>query len=231
MSASILLIEDHQGLAETLLDMLESKDFVVDYANNGVQGLRQATQGNFDVIILDVMLPGLDGYEICRRLRADYHQDTPILMLTARDTLDDKLTGFAAGADDYLIKPFAMDELLARLDAMINRRKGRITPRQMRIDDLVLDPAAALVMHKGQTIHLSPTCFTILRILMRESPAVVPRQVIEEEVWGDDVPDSDALRSNIYTLRKQIDRPFGTHLIHTVKHRGYQLSGQAPEKH
>ena len=226
MKGTILLVEDHRDLAETISMTLEAAGFVIDYAADGLQALQLATSQVFDAIILDVMLPGIDGFTVCRRLRSEFSLDTPILMLTARDQIDDKLEGFEHGADDYLVKPFVMAELQARVTALVNRKRGEIASTNITVRDLTLDTRTRQVTRGGKDIVLSPTGFRILRILLRESPAVVTREALENELWGDDVPDSDALRSHIYILRKAIDRPFedtSGSLIKTVKGVGLKL--------
>ncbi|MGE0626125.1 MAG: response regulator transcription factor [Pseudomonadales bacterium] len=220
-SGKILLVEDHQDLAETVGDYLESRGYVVDFAADGLQALHLAVTESFDAIVLDVMLPGLNGFEVCRRLRSDAQVSTPILMLTARDQLDDKLSGFEAGADDYLVKPFDLPELVARIDALIRRERG--VESAYSVGELTLNVDTMEVTRAGQTIRLSRTLFDILRILMREAPKVVPRQSLERELWGDDPPDSDALRSHLYNLRQAVDKPFDTPLIETLASRGYRI--------
>jgi DNA-binding response OmpR family regulator len=220
-AGKVLLVEDHRDLAETVGDYLESKGYVVDFASDGLQALHLGVTESFDAIILDVMLPGLDGIQVCQRLRGDAQITTPILMLTARDQLDDKLTGFDAGADDYLVKPFDMPELVARIDALIRRERG--VESSYVVGELKMNVDTMEVTRAGQPIKLSRTLFDILRILMRESPKVVPRQDIERELWGDDPPDSDALRSHLYNLRQAVDKPFDTPLIETLASRGYRI--------
>lgn len=227
MTASVLVIEDHRDLAETIYDALENAGYQVDYANDGVTGLALAVSHRFDAIVLDLMLPRMDGYEVCQALRSTHQLDTPVLMLTARDTLDEKLEGFDKGADDYLVKPFAMAELLARIGVLIKRKRGEMTNASLGVGDISIDPQTMTVLRQGKTITLSPTCFGILRILMRESPKVVSRVMLEQELWGDDLPDSDALRSHMYTLRKRVDKPFPSPLIHTIKGVGYKLDGES----
>ncbi len=145
-------------------------------------------------------------------------------MLTARDELDDKLAGFGAGADDYLVKPFAMPELAARLEALIRRTRGGGTRHEYRVGDLVLNQHTARVTRSGQSLHLSRTQFAILHILMRESPKLVHRGTMERLLWGDDLPDSDALRSHLYALRRIVDRPFTRALIETVPGHGFRIA-------
>lgn len=218
----VLLIEDHRDIAELVYEHLEHQGYAVDYAADGVTGLRLATSEDFDVIILDLMLPGLDGLELCRRLRQQAKRDTPIVMATARDTLEDKIAGLDAGADDYVVKPFELAELEARLRAVVRRYRGEVRPETLQIADLTLDTGSWQVRRGDKTLTVPPISLKILTALMRASPRVVTRRQLEQEVWGDIVPDSDALRSHVYNLRKVVDRPFGTPLIHTIQNIGYR---------
>jgi len=220
----ILLIEDNRGIAEMVGEFLERRGFGLDYATDGVTGLRLAAGNSYDVIVLDLMLPGMDGLELCRRLRADAKKATPVLMLTARDTIEDKLTGLDAGADDYLVKPFEIRELEARVRALIRRDRRQVSAGILRVGDLVLDTAALRLTRAGQDLSISPIGLKLLSILMRESPRVVSRRDIEREVWGDLLPDSDTLRSHLYNLRKVIDKPFQRPLLHTIHSAGYRLA-------
>ena len=222
--SSVLVIEDHRDLAETIIMGLETQGYVVDYAADGNQGLQLASTQIFDAIVLDVMLPGMDGFNVCKQLREVHGLDTPIVMLTARDQLEDKLTGFEHGADDYLVKPFEMAELLARVEAMIKRNRGEMSQGEWEVADLKLDIQTMQAERQGRAIELSPTGFRILKILMRESPSIVPRESLEHELWGEETPDSDSLRSHVYTLRKAVDKPFTTPLIKTIKGVGLKLS-------
>lgn len=223
-NATLLLVEDHKNLAAAVGAYFESGGFVMDYAYDGLCALHLATTQRYDAIILDLTLPGIDGMEVCRRLRQDAHLATPILMLTARDQLQDKLKGFQQGADDYLVKPFDMPELEARIVALIRRERGEMDESVYRIHDLSLDTRTMQVMRQGRIIHLSPTCLRILRILMRESPALVTREQLEKELWGELTPDSDTLRSHLYKLRKAIDKPFVEPLLETHQGIGFRLS-------
>jgi DNA-binding response OmpR family regulator len=220
-NAAILLVEDHPALAETVGDYLEAKGYTVDFAGDGLLALQLATSEHFDAIVLDLMLPKLSGLEVCRRLRQEARLTTPILILTARDQLDDKLKGFEVGADDYLVKPFDLPELVARIEALM--RRGRGLASTYRAGDLFMNLETLEVTRAGVEIKLSKTLFDILRILLREAPKVVPRETIERELWGDDLPDSDTLRSHLYNLRKLIDRPFEQPLIETLAGRGYRV--------
>ena len=223
MQGKILLVEDHRDLADTVIQALESVGYALDYAGDGDLAIQLATSEVFDAIILDIMLPGKDGFEICSILRNDHGIDTPVLMLTARDELDDKLTGFDRGADDYLVKPFQMAELIARVSSLVKRNRGDVGSPVRTIGDLELDTGTKSVRRNNQEITLSPIAFNILNILMRESPAVVSREALEQELWGEDPPDSDALRSHVYTLRKAVDKPFDTDYITTVKGVGLKV--------
>jgi DNA-binding response OmpR family regulator len=176
-----------------------------------------------DVIVLDVMLPGMDGYTFCRKLRAEAKRDTPVLMLTARDAVADKLEGFRAGTDDYLTKPFSLEELEARLVSLFRRsrpNRGAI----LCVGDLALDLGTRRVERAGRAIELSPTSFRILTELLQASPNIVTRERLEAVLWGDAPPASDALRSQIYILRQAIDRPFQRPLLATVHGVGYRVS-------
>lgn len=220
----ILLVEDNRGISEMVGEFLERRGYGLDYASDGVTGLHLAVSNSYDVIILDLMLPGMDGLEVCRKLRADAKKSTPVLMLTARDTLDDKLTGLDAGADDYLVKPFEIRELEARVRALIRRDRRQVSAEVLKVGDLVLDTATLRLTRGGQELTVSPIGLKLLGILMRESPRVVSRRDIEREVWGDLLPDSDTLRSHLYNLRKIIDKPFQRPLLHTIHSAGYRLA-------
>lgn len=220
----ILVVEDNRNLSEMMGEYLEARGFGVDYAGDGHDGYRLAVDNSYDVIVLDLMLPRMDGIELCRRLRVEAKKSTPVLMLTARDTLQDKVIGLDAGADDYLVKPFAIQELEARLRALIRRDRRQVSAEVLKVDDLILDTASLRVTRGGREIMLSPIGLRLLTILMRESPRVVTRRDIEREIWGDGLPDSDTLRSHLYNLRKAIDRPFGKQLLHTVQTAGYRIA-------
>jgi DNA-binding response OmpR family regulator len=222
----VLLVEDHRLLAETVIDYLATESIDVDYASTGTQGFELATTQTFDAIILDVNLPGMDGFTICQKLRQLHKIDTPILMLTARDQLEDKAIGFEHGADDYLVKPFENQELVMRLQALVKRNRGEVTDKQLTVGDLVLDVGRQQITRAGQLVEVSPTSYRILNILMREFPQVVTREAIEQELWGTDIPDTDVLRSHIYNLRKGVDHPFELAMVKTVKGVGLKLLSQ-----
>ena len=222
-NACLLLVEDHQDIAEMIYDYFERCGYTVDYAADGVTGLHLAVSNDYDVIVLDLMLPGLDGLEICKKLRNDARKATPLLMLTARDALHDKVAGLDAGADDYIVKPFALQELDARVRALLRRQRGNVAPELLKVGDLSLDTATLQVERAGQLLNLTPIALKILVVLMRASPSVVSRREIERAVWGDILPDSDTLRSHLYNLRKVIDKPFPRSLLHTIQNTGYRL--------
>ena len=221
--ARILVVEDSKDILVNVLDYLELKGYTTDCAQDGLSGLHLATAEQYDLIVLDLMLPGLDGYQLCRRLRDEARLTTPIIMLTARDTLDDRLQGFDAGADDYLVKPFALSELVARIEAVLRRASGN-SERLLQVEDLVFDLDSLQVFRGGQLLRLTPAGFKLLELLMRKSPAVVRRAVLEQALWGDSLPDGDTLRSHIHQLRKVVDKPFSLPLLHTVPKAGYRLA-------
>jgi DNA-binding response OmpR family regulator len=219
----ILLVEDNHDIAAMVGEHLEQSGYEVDYAADGVTGLHLAVTQDNDAVILDLMLPGLDGLEVCRKLRGEAGKDTPILMLTARDTLEDKVAGLDAGADDYLVKPFEMEELDARLRAMLRRAARDVAAEKLRVGDLEVNTGTLEVQRGGEAINLTPIGLKLLIALMKASPKVLSRRALEREVWGEIAPDSDALRSHLYNLRKAIDKPFDQPLLHNVPGMGYRL--------
>lgn len=219
----ILLVEDHADIADMVCAYLENRGFAVDYASDGITGLHLAVTNDYDAIVLDLMLPGMDGLEVCNKLRNEARRDTPVIMLTARDTLDDKISGLEIGADDYLIKPFAIQELEARLHSIIRRHTGEVAREILSVGDLVLDTATLKVERGGKELNMTPIGLKILTILMRSTPTVVSRRELERQVWGDILPDSDTLRSHLYNLRKVIDKPFDKQLLHTIQGTGYKI--------
>ena len=219
----ILVIEDNRDILANVLDYLQLKGYSVDCAQDGLSGLHLATTDHYDLIVLDIMRPGVDGYQVCKRLREDARSEVPILMLTARDALEDRLNGLRAGADDYLIKPFALSELVARIEAILRRSQGG-RKRQLKVADLVYDLDTLDITRAGQSLKLNPLAMRLLAVLMQKSPAVVRREALEEALWGDERPDSDSLRSHIHQLRQIIDKPFATPLLHTLHGVGYRLA-------
>ena len=216
-----LLVEDSRSLAETVISFLALECVDCDYASTGSQGLELALANRYEVILLDINLPNLSGLEVCDALRQE-GLDVPVLMLTARDTITDKLAGFDVGTDDYLVKPFELSELVARVKALAKRRSGQ--GRRLQVGSLLLDLSLMQATREGRTLNLTPTCWKILELLMRESPNVVSRQQIEAHIWGEeDLPDSDTLKVHLYKLRQEVDKPFGSNLIQTVAAHGVAL--------
>jgi DNA-binding response OmpR family regulator len=219
----LLLIEDSLDLSANVGEFLESRGNTVDYARDGMQGLRLAGGEGYDAVILDLGLPGLDGLTLCRRLRDNARRDIPIVMLTARDTEADKLSGFDAGADDYVTKPFSLLELQARLKALVRRASG--SKGVLQVADLIFDLRTLLIRRGSRAIALAPTGMRILEQLMRASPGIVTREQIERTVWGDDPPGTDAaLRGHILIIRNIVDSETEPKLLHTVHGIGYRLA-------
>jgi DNA-binding response OmpR family regulator len=218
----VLIIEDNPDIAANLGDYLEDHGHTVDFAGDGVTGLHLAVVNDFDAIVLDLALPGMDGLEVCRKLRSEAGKDTPVLMLTARDRLEDKLAGFETGADDYLVKPFELQEVEARLNVLAGRGR-RISRRELKVGDLSYNLDTLNVQRGDQEIYLNPIGLKLLHCLMDASPNVVSRAELEMEVWGEEMPDSDSLRVHIHSLRSAIDKPFGSNMIQTRHGIGYRL--------
>ncbi len=222
---NILIIEDNSALVANLFDYFESFGHIMDAAPDGLSGLHLATRNQYDVIILDIMIPGLNGIKVCHHLRNEFKLRTPILMLTAKDTLTDKLAGFDTGADDYVVKPVALPELERRIYALV-RRQQNLSPgsNSHTFAGLNFDIDTLEVFRDGTRIQLNPICRKILGILIMNAPNVVTKQRLESEIWGDAPPEQDILRSHIYMLRNAIDKPFAKPLLKTVQRIGYRLS-------
>lgn len=220
----LLIIEDNPALVANLFDYFESKGHVLDAAPDGVVGRWLATTHEYDGIVLDWNLPKLDGFQLLKELREDYGCAVPIIMLTARDELPDKVSGFKAGADDYLTKPFEMLELEVRLEALIERGKRTGRVKILEVADLQFDLATMDVTRAGELISLFPIYKKLLRLLMEASPSVVSHSQLGECIWGDSPPESDRLRAYIHELRRKIDGPFANKLIHTLPRIGYRLA-------
>ena len=221
MSTQVLLVEDNLSLAETVIAYFGLEDIECDHAATGPQGLELALNTEYQAILLDINLPRMNGLAVCEALR---HQgvDVPVLMLTARDTLEDKLAGFDAGTDDYLVKPFEMSELAARVRALAKRRSA--LAQKIEVGPLVMDLSRKTVSRAGQPLSLTPTCWKLLELLMRESPNVVSRERMAQAIWSDpDRPDSDALKVHLYKLRQEVDRSFPEKLIQTIAAHGVAI--------
>ncbi len=222
----VLIIEDNHDLASIMFDFLEAKGHIMDAAEDGITGMHLAMVNQYDVIVLDQMLPGMDGITICRKLREQDGNTTPILMITGRDSLEDKNVGLEAGADDYLTKPAELREVELRLRVLHRRYGNQIQKRRkLVVNDLSLDPLTCSVRRGGRAIDLPPIPYRILETLMARSPHAVNRNDIANIVWGEDRPDSDSLREHIRLLRDLIDKPFQQKLLRTLRGFGYQLAG------
>lgn len=226
MSLRILIIDDDPDIQDLLYAALDESVYILDAASDGTSGLNLATENEYDAIILDINLPGMNGFEVCKELREGAHVSTPIMMLTTRGEVEDRITGLDYGADDYVPKPFAVEELEARLRAMT--RRGRpLLGNKIKVKDLELDLESKSARRDDKAIALAPIHIKILALLMRESPNLVSRAKLEAEIWGDEPPDSDALRAHIYALRTAIDKPFEQKLLQTVPKLGYRLSAES----
>lgn len=223
----ILVVEDNKDILGNVIDFLDSYGYITDSAQDGVTGLHLAATTQYDLIVLDLMLPGIDGISLCRHLRNEAHLHTPIIMLTARDSIQDKLSGFDAGADDYLVKPFSLTELEARIRAVLKRSRNPTGSPELRVGDLIYNVATLEVTRAKKLLRLNPICLKLLKCLMQASPNIVKRQELEEVIWGSDPCDSDALRTHIHMLRQSIDKPFIKPLLLTVHKIGYRLVDQS----
>ncbi len=223
---NILLVEDDIDLAATIVDYLEIEDIACDHASNGVAGLNLVESNRYQMLILDINMPKMDGLTLCSYLR-DKGIDTPILMLTARDTLENKLDGFEAGADDYLVKPFAMEELVARVNVLSKRRSGEA--KNLNIGNLLVDFRHKRATAEGCMLKLSPIAFKLLETLARACPNAVNRKDIMQAIWGNDQPDSNSLKVHVYHLRKELERASSNAKLVTVPNIGFALQETASE--
>lgn len=221
---NVLLVEDDLDLAMTVVQFLELEEVHCDHASTGSMGLQLMRDHEYDVLLLDLNLPRLDGVTLCEALRNE-GCDVPILMLTARDTLEDKIQGFRAGADDFLVKPFDLEELILRVQALTRRRSGQA--RIISYADLRMDLNARTVSRGERVIKVSPIGWRLLEILIREAPDAVSRSRLESGVWGDDIPDSNSLKVHMHHLRKAVDGDREERLFHTIAGFGFML--RAPE--
>lgn len=219
----VLIVEDNRDLSAIVGDYLEADGNVLDFAFDGRSALRLALTETYDVIVLDIMLPGMDGLEFCSQYRKLANNPARIIMLTARDSLEDILEGFRRGADDYMVKPFFLSELVARIRALF-RRDRQISQPVLRVGDLTFNRQTLEVRRQDQNIDLNPSCLKLLACLMEASPCVVPRYELEHVLWGDTPPDSDVLKAQLHKLRNAVDKPFNSPLIHTLQRIGYRMS-------
>ena len=223
----ILVIEDEQKAAEYLRQGLTESGYAVEVAHNGVDGLHAAANGDHDLVLLDLMLPGIDGFAVLSALRTS--RQVPVLMLTARGKTDDKVRGFELGADDYLVKPFAFPELLARVRALLKRGQTHAADPLLRVADLEIDPVRHRATRAGQRIDLSAKEFALLTLLMQRTGEVLSRTQISSLVWDIHFDsDTNVVEVAIRRLRAKIDDPFDDKLIHTVRGVGYVLERRPP---
>lgn len=219
----LLVVEDHQPLVANLFNYFEPRGYELDAAPDGLVGLHLTVTQRYDAILLDWMLPRMEGPSMLKTMR-ERGIDTPVLMLTARDQLPDKIAGFRSGADDYLTKPFDLQELEVRIEALILRAKGRSTPRELVVGDLHYNLSTLEVQRAGRMLHLFPASRKLLEVMMLASPAAVSRQQLEHALWGDEPPDGDMLRSHVYELRRSVDGDSAVKLIHTIPRVGYRIA-------
>ena len=223
----ILLVEDDRRIARFVAKGLREQAYAVDVVDNGDEANYKLSINDYDAVILDVMIPGRDGFQVCRELRAAGIA-VPVIMLTARDTVQDRITGLDSGADDYLTKPFAVSELLARLRALL-RRGHVVRPARISVADLVLDTGAQRATRKGKALALTTKEYALLEYLAREAGRVVSRAEIAEHVWDENFdPLTNLIDVHINRLRRKIDNGFSVKLIHTRRGAGYMLA--APDK-
>ncbi|MCP5145737.1 MAG: response regulator transcription factor [Gammaproteobacteria bacterium] len=220
---NVVLVEDDFDVARNICEYLETSGCAVEWAPDGLIGLERITAGNCDLLLLDISLPRLSGIELCHRVRQLGKADLPIIMITARGELPDKLNAFDVGADDYIVKPFALEELERRIRALTRRTARQSHENLLRVEDLEFDVATHTVRRRGLTLPITSTGRQLLELLMRNSHRVVRREELEQQVWGDDVPSSDVLKIHIHTLREAIDKPFDRPLISTVRGVGYRI--------
>lgn len=221
-SSEILLVEDNHDIAENTIEYLEKLDYIVDYAATGTAALGLLETHHYGLLILDVMLPDIDGFSLAVKVRQQLHTATPLLFLTARDTLKDKLQGFSVGGDDYLTKPFALEELAARVHAVFRRTSGKVVS-EFTLGPWQIDETHHQASYRGNALKLTRVGLTLLKYLAMEYPKLVPRSQLENAIWGDSPPDSDALRSHIFSLRKEISRHTNCTTVETVHGVGYRM--------
>jgi DNA-binding response OmpR family regulator len=223
----LLVVEDHVELAKNLCDYFDSDRYVMDFAQDGLTALHLLTTNSYDVIILDIMLPGLSGFEVCRRLREDLQCHTPVIMVTAKDQLQDKEEGFSTGADDYLVKPFHLRELQLRIES-ISRRQDPGNIVRLRAGSVSFDPGTLQVHVEGYpSLELGGTAARIFEAMIRTYPNYISYDDLNDKIWGDHDADLNTLRTHVYTLRKQLQAAFGQPLVKTLHSRGYRLAPPA----
>jgi DNA-binding response OmpR family regulator len=222
-SLRVLIVEDNRDLVIEMTDFLTAGGMTVDSAVDGITGLHLAIVNDYDAIILDLMLPGMDGMMLFNKLRNEAEKNTPVLMLTARDSLEEKVSGLDAGADDYLVKPAELREVEARVRALARRGAGQLSKKKLQVGDLVLDLDSHCAFRLASRIELPPIPYQILELLMLRYPRPVSREDIEHLIWGEGRADSGVLRAHMHLLRTLIDKPFEKPMLNTIWGIGYQL--------
>ena len=224
MANRLLIVEDDRDLARNLIEYLELQGYVTDFAADGQTALQLVAAEQFDLVVLDLMLPVIDGLSVCTRIRQQLHSNVPVVMLTAKDEVDLKVAALDIGADDYVVKPASLREIEARIRALIRRASREVESDVLIVDDLRFDTGTMKIERAGVPIILPPVPMRILMLLMRRSPNVVHRQAIHREIWGDEPGDAHALIVHMHMLRNAVDKPFFRQIIHTVRGFGYRIA-------
>ena len=219
----ILIVEDTYSVAETIADYLELEGMTIDFAYHGESALKLVEENHYDVIIMDIMMPKMDGITAVKNLREELFCNTPIIFLTAKDQIEDKMASFKAGGDDYLVKPFALEELSLRIQALA-LRGARQDIGQLSFADISVDVKSGEVECDGKAIKVSPIQLTILKVLIKKAPNIVTRQEVNQAIWGDQPPSSDALRSHIYSLRTKLTEGKNHSRLETIHGQGFRLN-------
>jgi len=220
----LLIVEDDRDLARNLIEYLELQGYVTDFAADGQTALQLVAAEQFDLVVLDLMLPVIDGLSVCTRIRQQLHSNVPVVMLTAKDEVDLKVAALDIGADDYVVKPASLREIEARIRALIRRASREVESDDLIVDDLRFDTGTMKIERAGVPIVLPPVPMRILMLLMRRSPNVVHRQAIHREIWDDEPGDAHALIVHMHMLRNAVDKPFFRQIIHTVRGFGYRIA-------
>lgn len=228
-SVRMLIVEDHTSLAANLLEFFDEQRYILDFASDGLTALHLIAINEYDIIILDLMLPGLSGFEVCRRLRNDMHCSTPVIIMTSKDQLDDKEKAFTLGVDDYLVKPFNLRELQLRVEALYRRKSGFAKTPEISIAGIYFDPGTFIVRtDTGLQLELSGTAARIFEELIKAYPSFLSYTELQERLWGEREVDMNTLRTHVYSLRKLLKDTFRYPMIKTLHGRGYRLL--SPEK-
>lgn len=229
-SIKMLIVEDHANLATNLLEFFSDTRYVLDFASDGLTALHLIATNQYDVIVLDIMLPGLSGFELCRRMREDLQCATPVIIMTSKDQLQDKEQGFNVGADDYLVKPFNLRELQLRVDALYRRKEGYSTTTDISIPGILFNPGTFMVSTAdGRKLELSGTAARIFEELIKAYPNFLSYTEIQDRVWGEKEVDMNTLRTHVYSLRRLLQDTFSYPMIKTMHGRGYRLLSPTQE--